>query len=230
MGKFQKDMINICILNNKEPELINLLHSLFGLFSTQNNYKVHLLCDGTPSDYIEYLNILTKDLNFDINVYYNKLNKKDGGFSKQRQYIHDKIPDNEWILFLDSDEWVDQRFFLHIQNIISQNPVLDSIYFCRENKIYGYDRNWLLEHNLSIDTQERINYPEYLMRLYKKKPGMYWRSDVHEALIGTETSGRIEMPDNVHPDDRFIYMIKHYKTFAKQVAQDSFYSDMRRSF
>lgn len=225
-------MINICILNNKEPELINLLHSLFGLFATQykDYFKVHLLCDGSPSDYIEYFDLLINDLNFEINVYYNKLNKKDGGFSQQRQFLHNKIPDNEWILFLDSDEFVDFRFFLNIFNIINQNPQIDSLYFNRENFLYGYDPIWLEEHGLVLDDKERINYPDVQMRLYKKTPMMRWKSDVHEALAGVQASAHLQLPENVHPDDRFVYMIKHYKTFAKQVAQDNFYKDMKRSF
>ncbi len=219
---------NICILNNKEPELINLLYTLYELHETGHRHKFHvkILCDGAPSEYQEYLDIMLDNMNFEPSVYYRALNKD---FAAQRQYINDQVNDGEFIIFLDSDENVHCNFFLHTDNILLQHPEIDALYYERENLIYGVTEDWLKLQKFVRDEKQRVNFPDIQLRTYKKTPNNKWISPVHEALQGTQKPVLVKAPD-YNAEDRYVYMIKHHKIFIKQKKQNNSYEGIERVF
>jgi hypothetical protein len=60
-----------------------------------------------------------------------------------------------------------------------------------------------------------INFPDYQMRLYKRKDGIEWQGNVHERLVGYKTFTNFPMEKN--------YSILHNKRIDKQEIQNAYY-------
>ena len=67
-----------------------------------------------------------------------------------------------------------------------------------------------------VDSENRINYPDYQGRLYRKN--LMWEGKVHERIVGTKFY-------SILPDDND-YCIIHHKDIKKQEKQNNYYNTL----
>jgi hypothetical protein len=120
----------------------------------------------------------------------------------------------DYIVQLDADEMVTEKFVRNIKEIIESNKDnTDLIYLPRINKVEGITKEHIVKWNWNMDPFGRINYPDFQGRVYKSN--LKWINKIHE---------RIDCPKEkiAYLDDED-YAILHYKTIQKQEQQNTFY-------
>lgn len=99
-----------------------------------------------------------------------------------------KESNGDWILVLDSDEYLSKEFQREIKNLCSS-------YLFSAYKIF---RRWIVkikdDHALYTNTQKFKGRYKSIIRLFKKLPGVEYRGDIHEAVFGLDGK-RIKMLD-----------------------------------
>lgn len=65
-----------------------------------------------------------------------------------------------------------------------------------------------------------INYPDFQLRIYKRKDNIQWYGNVHETLMGYKTFANFPMEKN--------YSIIHHKIIDRQESQNNYYNTIRR--
>jgi len=76
--------------------------------------------------------------------------------------------DADYIVQLDADEMVTEKFVKNIKDIIKENMHnTDLIYLPRINKVEGITKEHLIKWNWNMDSLGRINYPDFQGRVYK---------------------------------------------------------------
>lgn len=223
-------MFNIVIFNNKEQEIRDLLLSINEFLNQdilneyKNLFKVFIVCDGEEIEYKDFLLNITKELNYVVNVKYNRLNND---FAQHKNSIHEYIPENEYIIQLDSDEWVSPLFFKVIMDTLNNDNELDLIYLSRENKVNDITQEYIAQNRWIVDTLQRINFPDWQGRVYKRKEGIQWQQKVHERIVGYKKFLKLDHVSsqvwNDLEDEKYIFTIKHHKNFEKQKSQNSLY-------
>lgn len=123
----------------------------------------------------------------------------------------------DYIVQIDADEIVTEKFVKNIKDIIKENmDNTDLIYLPRINKVEGITREHIVKWNWNMDPLGRINYPDFQGRVYKSN--LKWINKIHE---------RIDCPKEkiAYLDDED-YAILHYKTINKQEEQNLFYKTL----
>jgi hypothetical protein len=230
---FNDMKFNIVIFNNKEQEVRDLLLSIDQFFiqdildEYKNMFKVFMVCDGKVEDYASFLLDITKDLSYQLDIKYNNLN---GNFAEHKNFIHDYIPNDEYVIQFDSDEWVHHIFFLNIKRILENNPDIDLIYLSRDNKVEGVTTSYLIANNWMMDSWGRINFPDWQGRIYRKTDTIEWEGKVHERIVGHKKFLKLEHFSNQVWDDfgdeKYTVTLKHHKQFKKQIEQNNFYNQI----
>jgi hypothetical protein len=120
----------------------------------------------------------------------------------------------DYIVQLDADEMVTEKFVKNIKDIIKENmDNTDLIYLPRINKVEGITREHIVKWNWNMDHLGRVNYPDFQGRVYKSN--LKWINKIHERIDCQKE--KIAYLDDVD------YAILHYKTIEKQEQQNTFY-------
>jgi hypothetical protein len=69
--------------------------------------------------------------------------------------------------------------------------------------------------NWRVDENNRINFPDYQGRIYRK--GLMWNNKVHEKIVGAKIY-------SILPIDESGYFLQHHKTITKQEQQNNLYN------
>lgn len=145
--------------------------------------------------------VLSQSFNDDFGEWKNKLNNHCSG---------------NYILQLDADEMLEENLVKNINHIIEINNEIDLFYFPRINRVNGIMDIHIKKWGWTVDEKNRINYPDYQGRLYRK--GLMWGGKVHEKIIGIKNYSFLPTED--------IYSIIHEKDINKQEKQNSYYSSI----
>lgn len=121
----------------------------------------------------------------------------------------------EWIFFIDADEYLSFNLFDNLYSILEVNKnLVDVIQIPRINTVDGLTREHIDKWRWFVDEQDRINYPDYQMRICVNKPEIKWINKVHEKLTGWKKIAALpEGYDLIHP-----------KTIERQEIQNNFYN------
>ncbi len=119
-----------------------------------------------------------------------------------------------YIFQLDADEMLHEDLLKNIDKIIELNSEVDLFFFPRINIVDGITENHIKEWKWRIDEKNRINFPDYQGRLYKK--GLSWNGSVHERIIGAKYYSILPDQDE--------YCIIHHKDIRRQEKQNKYYS------
>jgi len=163
-------------------------------------------------DYVEMFYEECHDQN--VSRVYHKLNKD---FAAHKNYLN-SCCSGDWIFQLDADEYPDDYLMAMLPAIIASNPDIDAFWVPRINTVHGITNEHIEKWNWALSHGNRINFPDYQLRLYKNTPEIKWERAVHEQLTGYKKFGQLPVNDE--------YCIHHPKSIERQEQQNKFYETL----
>lgn len=134
--------------------------------------------------------------------------RKFDSFSKQRNFALKELPiDNEWVLFLDADEWLPDSLKAEIARILLTNPKEAGFHLKRRVIWMG---KWI----------KRGYYPVWLLRLVRRRLSRCEDRLVNEHLVVGGPTGKLH-EDIIHDDHRSIsnWISKHNEYARKEALE-----------
>jgi len=147
---------------------------------------------------------IIKRINSSCKIFQRKLNND---FAGQRNFGLNKA-DNEWILFIDADEEVDQELKSEIVSLF-HNPIVE------ENSFYLRRRDYFWDQELKYGEVKQVR-DSGIVRLVRKNSGT-WMGNVHEVFHTAKNTQHLK------------YFLNHYPhpTLKEFISDINRYSDIR---
>ena len=123
----------------------------------------------------------------------------------------------EFIYQIDADEMIDPEIVEFLPQILSDNDV-DAYLVPRINTVEGITQEHIQRWGWRVDNKNRINFPDYQMRIYRNNGEIKWKNKVHEVLTGYKTLANL-------PTDE-VFCLIHDKTIDRQVKQNEYYNTL----
>lgn len=124
--------------------------------------------------------------------------------------------DGDYIFQLDADEMLSPNLVRNIKNIISENLETDLFYLSRINTVEGITSEHINKWKWNLDSEGRINFPDYQGRIYKKN--LQWYGKVHERIVDAKYYALLPTEKD--------FCIVHNKTINKQEKQNNLYDSL----
>jgi glycosyltransferase involved in cell wall biosynthesis len=189
-------LLNFLFLNiDKEDEVIVLRDM------TKTNEDITKLMIKYHNIFEDRMMSLDFNLNGDFATFKNKLIENASG---------------DYIFQIDADEIPHQFLIENIKSVLKINSTIDCFYIPRVNKVNGLTQEHIQKWGWRVDDQDRVNFPDFQMRLFKLNTGIKWRNKVHEVLEGQSTFSTL-------PYDTEDFCLYHIKSIEKQEKQNKFY-------
>jgi hypothetical protein len=205
--------ISYCItVCDEHKELHTLLSKLHGLIEDNDEVIVLRDMDKTNSEVNEVLNHFISLYKGKLIVIDSHLNNDFASF--KNQFLDWAVSD--YIFQIDADEVPNDFLIENIKEILKINRDIDCFYIPRVNKVEGITQEHINKWRWRVDEQQRINFPDPQMRLFKFGKGIKWKNKVHEVLDGYKTVSML-------PHDTEDFCLYHIKSIDKQEKQNSYY-------
>jgi hypothetical protein len=120
----------------------------------------------------------------------------------------------DFIFQLDADEMINKELMLILPTLFELNNEVEIFYLPRINTVDGITEEHIKKWNWRVDDNNRINYPDFQGRLFKK--GLRWEGKVHEKVVGAKYYSLLPSED--------VYSLIHHKNINKQEKQNEFYN------
>ncbi len=124
----------------------------------------------------------------------------------------------DYIFQLDADEVPTETLINLIPQILESNPGCDVYLVPRINTVEGLTEAHIKKWHWNVDEENKVNWPDYQWRLYKKDPSIKWVNKVHERLSGFKTYSHLPAIDD--------FAILHPKTIERQEKQNNYYETL----
>lgn len=200
--------ITVCDEKNEIKTLLNFL-----IKNIREDDEIIVLFDEKNGD-IDLLDYL---------LTFNKLNNvqiwRNFGWNNNFADWKNKLNEHcsgDFILQLDADEMISKELIDLLPMLLDSNKDTDMYFFPRINNVEGITEEHIIKWGWKIDNENRINYPDYQGRLFKK--GLKWEGRVHERIVGYKYYSLLPMNE--------MYSILHHKHINKQEKQNNFYSKL----
>jgi hypothetical protein len=128
-----------------------------------------------------------------------------------------EISKGDYLFQIDADEIPNQFLIENIKPILKVNTDIDCFYIPRVNKVNGLTHKHIQLWRWNVDEEQRVNFPDPQMRLFKLGKGIKWKNKVHEVLDGYKTISTL-------PYDTEDFCLYHIKSIEKQEKQNNFYN------
>lgn len=199
--------ITVC---NELKEIKNLISYLREAKQPQDEIVILYDLKNGSSEVLEYLSNQT-----DI-----KLHKYDfnNDFAEWKNRLM-PLCSSDWIFNIDADETPSEELMGVLHTVLDDNDDVEVIWVPRKNIVEGITSEYIIQNNWNKDKQNRINWPDFQLRIYKNKPHLKWVGKVHETIVGFATYSEIP------PDIESLHLL-HKKTFEKQIKQNKFYETL----
>lgn len=148
-----------------------------------------------------------------FSYYFGALNKD---FAAHKNYLNSKCT-KEWIFNIDADEYPCDTLLDNLHDILTMNSDVDMIAVPRVNKVNGLTIGHIQKWRWTVDNEERVNWPDYQLRLYKNIPNIKWEGKVHERPVGWLKGSHL-------PYDTDVYALVHIKDIDRQEKQNELYN------
>lgn len=191
--EFNKLITHLVRIKDVEDEIVVVVDS------SKTNDSIKTILSNNQSNVTHYMRPLNND------------------FSAQKNFLFEKC-NNEFIVNLDADEFVDEIFINNVKQIIKSNPEIDSYWVPRWNEVTGITNEHIAMWGWKLDAHNRINWPDLQMRVVRNSPEIKWTGIVHEQISGYKTYAVLPLERD--------YSISHIKTIEKQAKQNAFYTNM----
>lgn len=210
-------MINISygiLACNEYQELVTLLQKLVRYVKPEDEVVVVLDSDNVTANVVALCEEYSVLPNFYI--HYHKLNNN---FAAHKNYLN-SVCSKDWIFNIDADEYPCDTLIDNLRDILHLNDDVDVIALPRVNKVIGLTQQHVNAWRWYVDEHDRVNWPDYQLRLYKNKPEIYWEGKVHEKPIGWKVQSHL-------PADTEDYALVHIKHIDRQVRQNNLYNTIQ---
>lgn len=196
----------------EREEIENLVEYLLKKKSPDD--EIVILIDETNSsgevrDYVEMVAQECEDQN--VVRAYHALN---GDFATHKNYLN-SLCSGDWIFQLDADEFPDDYLMSMAPAILAANPDVDAYWVARINTVSGITDAHIKKWGWQLSHGNRINFPDYQLRLYRNKSEIKWTRKVHEQLVGYKKFAQLPVNDE--------YCLHHPKSIERQERQNAFY-------
>lgn len=184
----------------------------FLLNNKRSEDQVIVLYDETSGDtgVEEYLRA-TSIANPSDFMWYSKPFYKD--FAEWKNQLT-SLCDGDYIINIDADEMPSSDFITNINELLENNSEVCMFVVPRRNIVNGITPQHIAKWGWRVDELNRINWPDYQMRVYKNNKQIKWINPVHEVLTGFQTFA--PLPEEMYFD--------HIKSIDKQEKQNTLYS------
>jgi hypothetical protein len=126
------------------------------------------------------------------------------------------IATGDYLFQIDADEIPSEFLIENIKPILKINSDIDCFYIPRVNKVDGLTPQHVEKWRWAVDENQRVNFPDPQMRLFKLNKDIKWKNKVHEVLEGQSTFSTL-------PYDTEDFCLYHIKSIEKQEKQNKFY-------
>lgn len=147
-----------------------------------------------------------------FSYYFGALNKD---FAAHKNFLNSKCS-KDWIFNIDADEYPCDTLLDNLHDILTMNTDVDIIAVPRVNKVIGLTSEHVQRWRWIVDVNERVNWPDYQLRLYKNNKDIVWQGKVHETPTGWKTGSHL-------PFETEDYALVHIKDIKKQEKQNNLY-------
>ena len=122
----------------------------------------------------------------------------------------------DYIFQIDADEYPEEYLMNTIEWVINNNPKTDIFWVPRINIVEGLTQEHIDKWGWRVDSNKRVNFPDYQCRILKNVKRIKWKNKVHEVLTGHKTES--QLPANKE------FCIHHLKNIERQEKQNEFYN------
>lgn len=123
-----------------------------------------------------------------------------------------------YIFQIDADEIPHKYLLDNLPEILEGNNDLEVLLVPRVNTVEGLTQDHIQKWGWNVDTEGKVNWPDYQWRIWKNIPEIRWINKVHERLEGFKTYA--PLPDSES------YALYHPKTIERQERQNMLYSSL----
>jgi glycosyltransferase involved in cell wall biosynthesis len=207
--------VTVC---DEAEELNSLLNFL--LLHIDNNDEVVVLKDTSKTNYdvhqvvFKYIRAF-KEKGISFGVLDSELN---GDFATFKNQLIE-LASGDYLFQIDADEIPNQFLIENIKPVLKINSTIDCFYIPRVNKVNGLTQEHIQRWGWRVDDQDRVNFPDFQMRLFKLNTGIKWRNKVHEVLEG-------QSQFSILPHNTEDFCLYHIKSIEKQEKQNNFYNTL----
>ena len=139
-------------------------------------------------------------------------------FSKWKNELN-RMCKGDYIFNIDADELPSETLINNVHELIEMNPEVKAFALPRVNTVEGLTQEHIQKWGWRVDDENRVNYPDYQVRIYKNIPEIYWEGKVHETLnIKKEV---VSLPYGT--EDWALY---HPKQIERQEKQNNYYNTL----
>jgi glycosyltransferase involved in cell wall biosynthesis len=198
--------ITVC---NELEELVRLLNLLQVQITANDEIVVQYDKGNTTQEILDYLNIQQK-------IY---SNLKVIGFSLNNDFATFKNNlanhcSKDYIFSIDADEYPHEYLIQNLGFFLETNSV-DIIFVPRINTVEGITDEHIKRWRWHIDSDGRVNWPDYQSRIYVNNGVVAWKNKVHETLTNYDTFSNFPAIEH--------YSLYHPKEIERQERQNNFY-------
>jgi hypothetical protein len=124
----------------------------------------------------------------------------------------------DYIFQIDADEYPDADLVATLPWILQENPDTEVYWVPRINIVNGIRAEHLQQWGWRMDSDNRINFPDYQCRIIKNVDRIKWMNKVHEIIIGQTSEAKLPTND--------MYCLRHPKNIDRQQQQNLFYETL----
>ena len=125
----------------------------------------------------------------------------------------------DYIFQIDADEVPHEKLIEVLPDILEANGGnVEVIRVPRVNTVEGLTESHIAKWGWNVDSEKRINWPDYQWRIWKNIPSIKWINKVHEQLSGFISYSHF--PDAVEMS------LYHPKTIERQEKQNNYYDTL----
>jgi glycosyltransferase involved in cell wall biosynthesis len=128
------------------------------------------------------------------------------GFGQQKNFAHAQAT-QEWILNIDADERVNAELVNELRSVFASNPSVNGFYLPRKTWYLG---RWVMHSGW---------YPNYLLRLSRRKESKWTEPALHESLTVNGATQKLKSPlEHYSFPSQKSHILKNaeYAAYAKQ--------------
>lgn len=200
--------ITVC---NEAVELERLI--LFLLLHKDPRDQIVVLQDSTQPD------AWVSDL---LNRYRHKITyqsaRLDGDFATFKNNLL-RLAAGDYLFQIDADEVPTETLLRSLKSVLQKHKQADCLAIPRINLVKGLTQAWIDAWQWQVDSQGRINYPDYQVRIFRLNQRIRWKNKVHEELEGQQHCHFL-------PADTDDFCLLHLKDIDRQKRQNDFYQSL----
>ncbi|GAB3721896.1 glycosyltransferase [Spirosoma lituiforme] len=125
----------------------------------------------------------------------------------------------DYLFQIDADELPSDTLLHLLKGELRKHRKVDCLAVPRINLVKGLTPEWADAWQWQVDTQGRINYPDYQVRIFKLNQIIRWKNKVHEELEGHQHCHFL-------PSDHDHFCLFHRKDIERQKKQNEFYQSL----